>query len=101
MSDKIWFRQSVALHGTHWRQDVLHCVQVGNPVVLVPEPENQYDSNAIQVLRDGVQLGYIPKILNVAVGEAEISSATIERVQKVEDGTDLFCVISVLADRIF
>jgi len=28
---------------------------------LVPEPDNQYDPNAIMVMIDGQQVGYIPK----------------------------------------
>ena len=28
---------------------------------LIPEPENEYDPNAIAVVVDGVQIGYVPK----------------------------------------
>jgi hypothetical protein len=32
-----------------------------SPVELRPEPTNQYDSNAIMVLIDGVHVGYVPQ----------------------------------------
>lgn len=28
---------------------------------LVPEPENEYDPNAVAIVYEGVQLGYVPK----------------------------------------
>lgn len=34
---------------------------VGDHVLLVPEPDNKFDPNAIKVLWDGIHLGYVPK----------------------------------------
>jgi len=34
------------------------------PAVLVLEPTNVFDSNAVKVMVEGVQVGYIPKILS-------------------------------------
>lgn len=33
----------------------------GDEIVLITEPDNQYDKNAIMVLNDGVHLGYVGK----------------------------------------
>ena len=33
----------------------------GTPVLLVREPTNEYDQNAIQVWIDGKRVGYLPK----------------------------------------
>jgi hypothetical protein len=35
---------------------------VGEPIVLVPEPDNRYDPDAVRVCRaDGVQFGYLDR----------------------------------------
>ncbi|TFG18531.1 MAG: hypothetical protein EU530_09060 [Promethearchaeota archaeon] len=39
---------------------------------LVPEPENPYDSNAVGVYCNGVQVGYIPRTQNKAIFKALI-----------------------------
>jgi hypothetical protein len=41
-------------------------LSLGQTVVLIREPENSFDSNAIEVFtQDGVKLGYIPKKSNL------------------------------------
>ncbi len=43
------------------RQKIIreHC-RVGEPIVLIPEPDNRYDPDAVRVCRaDGTQLGYL------------------------------------------
>jgi hypothetical protein len=43
------------------RQKIIRSCRSGDPLVLVPEPENKYDPDAIKVCRhDGGQLGYVP-----------------------------------------
>lgn len=43
------------------RQKIIRSCGPGDPLVLVPEPENKYDPDAIKVCRpDGTQLGYVP-----------------------------------------
>lgn len=94
-------KQSVTLHGTHFRQDALRKVSVGDRVSLVHEPDNPYDCNAISVENiEGVQIGYIPKAVNEKFLKADVRSGTIVTLKRVEDGTDLFCTISFLADSI-
>lgn len=46
------------------RQEVMKNVKIGQVVRLEPEPENQYDSNAVAVIveSDGIgKIGYIPR----------------------------------------
>lgn len=31
------------------------------PVVLLPEPTNKYDKNAIKVIQSGIHIGYVPR----------------------------------------
>lgn len=38
------------------------------PAQLVPEPDNEYDKNAIKVMLDGILIGYVPKHKQAAVG---------------------------------
>jgi hypothetical protein len=43
------------------RQKIIRSCHPGDPLALVPEPENKYDPDAIKVCRpDGAQLGYVP-----------------------------------------
>jgi|SRR6185437_4147683 hypothetical protein len=43
------------------RQSILRKCQIGEEVILIDEPDNKYDPNAIKVCRrNGEQLGYIP-----------------------------------------
>lgn len=57
----------------------LYSLPPGAPVVLVREPTNQYDRNAIMVWVDGAHVGYIPKKQN-----AELA-ARIDREQLAMD----------------
>lgn len=44
------------------RQDVISNIRVGEFLELVPEPENQYDENAIKVVKkSGEQIGYLSR----------------------------------------
>jgi len=43
------------------RQKIIRSCSPGDPLVLVPEPDNQYDPDAIKICRsDDAQLGYVP-----------------------------------------
>jgi hypothetical protein len=60
--------------GTSYRSDALQspAFQPGQPVLLVPEPTNPYDKNAVAVW-DGVhraQAGYVPRALAPQVSNA-------------------------------
>lgn len=39
----------------------------GMPLTLDAEPGNKYDPNAVQVLHDGFQIGYVPAFLSAKV----------------------------------
>jgi hypothetical protein len=39
-------------------------LEVGHPVVLIREPSNSHDSNAISVYSAGRRLGYVPRRVN-------------------------------------
>lgn len=41
----------------------------GTPAVLVREPTNQYDANAIAVYVDGRRIGYVPKKQNAVLAQ--------------------------------
>lgn len=42
-------------------------MKVGDALILVREPTNPYDSNAVRIEWNGHQLGYIPRAENAAV----------------------------------
>ena len=63
----------IRVAGVSFHQANLTHVQVGNCCLLVPEPSNPYDRNAIQVIADGqpkLMLGYIPKHCNEVLLDA-------------------------------
>lgn len=48
-------------------EDVVRAMKPGDSVILIREPNNQYDRNAISVWFDGRRIGYIPKKQNAAL----------------------------------
>lgn len=42
-------------------------LEVGTAFDLKPEPTNQYDPNAVQVVHDGHHVGYVPRDLSEEV----------------------------------
>lgn len=48
---------------------MLHDFNSGAPVVLVREPGNQYDANAVAVYIDGKAVGYLPKTDNAPIAK--------------------------------
>jgi len=52
----------IEVAGTRHQESVdLESVAVGDPVQLIPEPRNTFDSNAVIVTHRACNLGYIPK----------------------------------------
>ena len=46
------------------KHEVINDGRFLTPAMLVLEPTNVFDSNAVKVMVEGVQVGYIPKILS-------------------------------------
>jgi len=46
---------------SHYQKDIKKCRE-GDPVILMEEPDNPYDKEAICVMCNGKRLGYIAKI---------------------------------------
>ena len=40
---------------------IINEVEIGEVLTLEPEPSNQYDPNAVKILRGDVMTGYVPK----------------------------------------
>jgi len=45
-------------------------VQRGDRLELKPEPTNKYDPHAIQIVKDGQHIGYVPRTHNKEIVEA-------------------------------
>lgn len=43
---------------------VIHDIQVGDGLQLVPEPQNPHDPNAVALVWRDTKLGYVPRALN-------------------------------------
>jgi hypothetical protein len=50
-------------------EDIVAALAVGTPVVLVREPNNVHDKNAVAVWVDGKRVGYIPKAQNFVLAQ--------------------------------
>ena len=48
-------------------RDVCKSIDLGEELTLIPDPENEYDSFAVQVHAYGHFIGFIPKADNAAV----------------------------------
>lgn len=61
--------QSSPLAGYRYAQaaSVRHLLRVGDELVLVREPDNPFDANAVRVEWHGRKLGYVPKRENAAL----------------------------------
>lgn len=69
--------------GTSFHQDAIELVAIGDRVHLVPDPENKYDVNAIQVQSEsGKLLGWIPGYANL--NEQMKNKYTDEEIQALE-----------------
>jgi hypothetical protein len=62
----------------------LDTLPAGTELTLEPEPENPHDPNALKVMHDGFQVGFIPKPLNVEV-LGLIAAGRVTRVTKRDD----------------
>ncbi len=75
-------------HGLY-RDRMRDVLALGERLLLRAEPENPYDANAVAVHHaDGLMLGYIPRVANVArllAEGARIDAEVVERLQ-VRDG---------------
>ena len=44
--------------------EIIHDIREGETVALVPEPDNPHDWYAVEMFKDGVKLGYVPRTDN-------------------------------------
>ena len=60
----------------HELHKVIKEVKEGELLVLIPEPDNKYDPNAIRIVRNGLMLGYVPAKLAASV-QASMEVGTV------------------------
>ena len=76
---------NTTLVGGHFRgeaaMEIIHSLTIGEPLELRREPDNEYDSAAIMVLKNGTHLGYIPKTDNSGLA------------QYMDDGGEVICLV--------
>lgn len=64
-------KQTYSIVGTNFcgpkAQVLIKALKPGADVVLVREPDNKFDNNAVAVWVDGERVGYIPKATNRAL----------------------------------
>ena len=49
--------------------EVWKSLEIGQPLELMPEPNNRYDEHAVIVAFEGKKLGYLPRSQNKAVSQ--------------------------------
>jgi hypothetical protein len=93
----------LAVHGVTFRNydgssrqgSLRRCVK-GEPILLIPEPSNPIDREAVMVCRKtGEQLGYLPRDSGLAatIRNGEFVSATLDRVTWGEPGNPVLGAI--------
>jgi hypothetical protein len=64
-------------------------LSVGDPLQLSREPDNPHDENAVAIYWEGIKLGYLPRVENIAVArmmdKGQSINALIENKQKSVD----------------
>jgi hypothetical protein len=62
---------------------------LGDQLQLSREPDNPYDENAVAIYREGIKLGYLPRVENIAVArmmdKGQPIKALIENKQNSDD----------------
>lgn len=63
--------KTYSIVGMNWQkaEEFVERLQVGTGAVLVREPNNPVDANAVAVWIEGRKVGYVPKKMNVALGQ--------------------------------
>lgn len=59
-------------------RDIVKQLSIGAPVTLVADPDNPYDSNAVQVVVDDVHIGFVPKEENGVLAMVLRGGQTLE-----------------------
>jgi hypothetical protein len=83
------------------RQEIIKACMVGDMIMLMPEPTNEHDPNAVQVVArvssqdyNWLTIGYIPKKISehvaryVAKGYKETGSYTTGEIVEIHGGED-------------
>lgn len=74
-------------------------IYVGDPIVLKPEPENQFDSNAIGVFHNSAKIGYIDRAqapsFQAWIRNGFRINATVERINGRVDRPLIYVFITV------
>ena len=64
-------------------------LSVGDQLQLSREPDNPYDENAVAIYREGIKLGYLPRVENIVVArmmdKGQRINALIQNKQKSDD----------------
>ena len=76
MEPKLFFIAGVQFR-TQAEQKTLASLTEGEVLTLVPEPDNQYDSNAVKIMKGDAHLGYVPRRFSSEVSAALEVGATL------------------------
>jgi len=91
------------LNGTTFREGVQDYikkeVKPGDSIVVVPEPENKFDKNALKVMHNGTFVGYIPKETAAKIAKDSIKASVSEVTGGVGDKTFVGCNIKLIVTR--
>ena len=80
----------------HWA--CLDDIQIGNEVDFVPEPENEFDNNALAIYRDDKKIGYVNRILApelASIVKMHGFTATIQRINGTEERPLVYLFVSI------
>lgn len=69
MEPKTFYIAGVQFRTEEERKALANC-QEGNILDLVPEPDNNFDTNAVKIMKDGFHFGYVPRRFSSEVAAA-------------------------------
>ena len=87
---------TVIVAGVSFRQLAVEAVDIGDEVQLVPDPDNQYDPNAVKVMSGEHWLGFIPRDQAETVKQAIDNGCKIDakvKSKKKPEGSDSYGLI--------
>lgn len=104
VKEKTMFTKTFYIAGVqhHEFKQVLHDLQEGQDVDLIPDPKNKFDKNAIALTvgNDAVMLGYVPKKINSEVLAAMVTSVLRCKITKLNKTSKPWEMIEVTIDDI-
>lgn len=93
------FEYLLEVAGTRYRDKAdFESISVGEPVDFVPEPENEYDENAIKIFHKAGHIGYVNRVLCEPLLQKIKKKklvASIAKISKIDENYSIYILLEV------